>query len=422
MEKKEKKQVLSDLISKMNVLKEYEGLSEQKKEVAAQIGVNPEDIEAKLDIAATKLGQEGIIVELHIGRTRFEQILKPSDIGISTDNEDMRNFITDYINLGRRRLIPASYIKKLNAIESRARRCLENNSFETGWGRFVPYKLFPKFHEKIKEIEEKYKNIYSEIILNYDKIREQCREVYKSAAPEIYKMLEKNRDVVVPKEFVTEFTESVMNYFPRRESIENAYMFEMKISFVPLSSTMKEMQQQIYERKELMETQKEIAKQIKEGYKKEVEGFISDISVQLRSMVYEAVSKARESFQKNGSLTGPSVKSLKEMVLKVKALNFMGDEQIIYYTQELEQMLEKDADERNSGEISMLLSHIAEENRRVLSSLGHEPRAKRKKVEVKFDKIDIKYRRRRKEENEKKEKYVQQTLFPEIGRKKRNIC
>jgi hypothetical protein len=70
------------------------------------------------------------------------------------------------------------------------------------------------------------------------------------------------------------------------------------------------------------------------------------------------------------------------IVEKVKELNFMNDCQVLQYVKELTDMLERSAEGREKGDISDLLQKIAEDNRRVLLALGHEPRAVRNRGKI----------------------------------------
>lgn len=180
------------------------------------------------------------------------------------------------------------------------------------------------------------------------------------------------------------FVFRVMNAFPSREEIEASYKFEINLSFVPVTTTMAEMEARLANAI-MAKAENAVAEEIRQSYTRHVEGFISDLAAQLRSMIYEAVSAAKENIRKHGHLPGPSVASLRQLVSKVQALNFMEDRVVIQQLGELSEMLDKESEERDAGETMALLKRIADENRQVLLSLGHKPRAVRGRVSITAD-------------------------------------
>ncbi|MCL5781713.1 MAG: hypothetical protein M1119_12725, partial [Firmicutes bacterium] len=176
----------------------------------------------------------------------------------------------------------------------------------------------------------------------------------------------------------------VMSKFPGRVEIEESCRFEIDLSFVPVTSTMAEMEARMASNV-MASAEKAVADEIRQTYHRQVEGFISGLAAQLRSMIYEAVSAARENVQKHGHLPGPSVMSLRQLVQKVQSLNFMEDREVIGQLGELSEILDRESEDRDAEEIVGVLKKIAEENRQVLLSLGHKPRAGRGGVSVDVD-------------------------------------
>jgi hypothetical protein len=246
----------------------------------------------------------------------------------------------------------------------------------------VPEEVHDDIKNGLAEIEREYRKVYDEILERYDSIRFSTYMEYRKAAVEVYRTLKKDPDCPVPEEFIDSFANRVMNHFPEKRAIADSYRFEVNLSFIPVTSTMLEMEAHMAEARVKLETQQKIAEQVKETYRRQVKNFVSDLAVHLRTMIFEAVSAARENLLKHGNLPGPSVRSLRLIVEKVKELNFMNDCQVLQYVKELTDMLERSAEGREKGDISDLLQKIAEDNRRVLLALGHEPRAVRNRGKI----------------------------------------
>jgi Mg2+ and Co2+ transporter CorA len=427
-EAQERKEVLNTLLESIKLTEiDDENILDQKEAIARRLGVSSDDIEVQLDITATQLAREGILFDLHIGRTRFEIGLSPKDLGVAGegDSSDYKEFLAEYINLGRKRLIPASIINQLNRLESRARNILKDKySFKTAWGYFIPYKLYDNFVKELDEIEAEYRQVHDEIIERYDSIRWSTYRKYQEAAPEVYRRLKKDPYVEVPDEFVETFTEHVMKRFPTKEQIRNSYLFQREISFVPLTNTLRELEAHIESNKIKLEAQKEVAKEARKTYKKQIGDFISDLAAQLRSMIYEAVSKASESVVNNGSLKPANVTSLRRLIEKIERLNFMDDQQVIKQLDELNKIVDQDSEDRDMSEVSGILSKIAGENRQILLALGHEPRLTRgrsKIVDTKDQELQGPVNRRNRRGKEKVIEVEKKTPAANISRRqKRN--
>lgn len=372
------KNIMNDLLKNIAQEEGDKSVSEQKNEIADRLGCDPEDIRVRMDATATKLARKGILVDLKIARERFELQLDAADIGIEAKDE-YREFLDEYIRLGRRRLIPVSYLKNLDALETRTRRLLKESSFDTAWGHFVPYQVYDELRRGLEELKVEYKRLHDRILDDYDSIRTSTYIRYREAAQEVYRTLQKDPNARVPEDFVEHFVFRVMNAFPTVEDIEASYKFEINLSFVPVTTTMAEMETRMANAV-MARAENAVAEEIRQSYTRHVEGFISDMAAQLRSMIFEAVSVAHESVKRHGHLPGPSVNSLRQLVSKVQALNFMEDRVVIQQLGDLSGMLDKESKDRDAGMTMDLLKEIAEENRQVLLSLGHKPRATRGRV------------------------------------------
>ncbi|MCL6477498.1 MAG: hypothetical protein K6T65_03705 [Peptococcaceae bacterium] len=378
------RETLRDLLDNITREESDRNIVDQKNEVAARLGCDPEDIRVRLDATATSLARKGVLVDLKIARERFELRLDAEDLGIKASDPGYREFLDEYVRLGRRRLIPVRYLRSLDAVETGARRLLRESSFQTAWGRFVPYQVYGELRRRLEEMSDEYRRLNGRILENYDSIRLSTEMKYREAAREVYRTLHKDAGAGVPEDFTANFVFRVMSKFPGRAEIEESCRFEIDLSFVPVTSTMAEMESRMAS-KVMAGAEKAVADEIRQTYHRQVQGFISGLAAQLRSMIYEAVSAAGDNVQKHGHLPGPSVMSLRQLVQKVQQLNFMEDREVIRHLGELSEILDRESEDRDAEEIVGVLKKIAEENRQVLLSLGHRPRAGRGAVSVDAD-------------------------------------
>jgi len=353
---------------------------EQKREIAVQLNCAPEDIQVRLDHAANRMAEQGIILDLCISRKRFEINIEPEDLGI-TKTEWNLEYLKEYVILGRRRLVPKEYTDKLSALENKARKSLRDNSFQTAWGYFVPLSNYQELRSELDDCKAEYIALNENIIIDYDGIANRLLWAYRDAAYEVYKSLNKDEYAVAPEDFINNFVDKVLQKLPTVSQIRDACKFEVNLSMVPLSmSSVKQFEARM-DAQVWREAQAMVAEDIRQSYCRNIEGFVSDIAVQLRSMIYDAVAAVQDNINKNGVILGPNIMALKNLMERVAGLNFMNDQEVIQQVRELASIVDQAPKDRNIDEISKVLSSLEEENRATLLALGHKPRARRNLAE-----------------------------------------
>ena len=380
---------------------------EQQHEVAQRLGVDPGDVTVKKDILTTRLAREGVIVSLNIGRTRFEKLMSPEDIGINKSNDpEFAEFLASYVMMGRKRLIPVSLTGKLDGLESKARRFLKSYSFETCYGFFVPYTGYEIVKNTLNEIRQEYFAVQEEILDGYYSIRHSTETTYRDASINIYRNLMQSPHAYPDYDWQEKFVSSIMELFPSRDDIEHSFYFNINLSFVPVTVTMEEQQirndllrekadlvryhlelehqkatektraelekqrTKIVREQDKQERIREINREVLQSYQQQMDGFVGSVVGQLRSMVYEACVSISSSMEKNGHLAGASTRRITNLVGRLKALNFMNDEEVNEQIAQLETIVNTNPEHRNTGSIMKVLDQIASSNRETLNRLN----------------------------------------------------
>ncbi len=113
--------------------------------VAEQIGESPERIKERKVGWAAEVVKRGVIIDLHIGRTRFIRKITKEDLGLDEISDaEFQQFVNEYYDLGSKLLIPKRILLLFNRIEGRARNNLYRFTFQTPWGCFCPYTTYSK--------------------------------------------------------------------------------------------------------------------------------------------------------------------------------------------------------------------------------------------------------------------------------------
>jgi len=203
--------------------------------------------------------------------------------------------------------------------------------------------------------------------------------------------------------FVEEFVGRIIDLMPSREELYASFTYREELSFVPLFAQLgtqraeereaeldarqaeRELRlseaalrtEQTEAERAVARMQEDVARQAREHKVELIDGFLKDVVVQLRSLVYEATTDVLESINKNGKLGGSSVRQLTNLMDRVGALNFVGDDEVTRSMDELRGLLVPTPDERNVPEIHARLRDIATVTRSTLIALDQNPRSAR---------------------------------------------
>lgn len=381
-----------------------------------------------LDTAAPQwlqLMQEGVLVSLHIGRWRGKTRLTWADLGIQLDETDDKE-LQKIIDLGHKKLLPAGVLRELDSIESAARKWLEKKSFRTYWGFFMPAAAYPDWKAGNEEYIQRYMAARDGIVQDYEQIIQDVLYGYKMAAGGAYRRLqalhpEHLRRFANQDEFAAAFVAGVQQHLVSATVIRDSFYFDVELRYIPLPSLLAEdwaekqrveaaaekQRLEAWAERELIQDQlkaeqakldvevqlarseadwkeqlmremhRDVIDQARRQKKKLVDGFLNDVVVQLRGMVYDASIDVLGAIERNNNLPPRSVVQLKNMVDQIKSLNFYGDAEIEQMIAPVVAQLDKDAPDRDIAAIKDNLKDVATVVKASLIGLGQRPRRAR---------------------------------------------
>ena len=409
-------------------------LDQMRLALAEALGEDPENIQSS-NPRWLELMKEGVLVSLHIGRWRAKSRLTWHDLGIEVNGDDEE--LIDLVDLGQKRLLPTALLKKLEAVESGARKYLNKAAYRTYWGHFVPVTAYAGVKEKLDEYRARYFAIRDEIVSNYDALIEEVIGGYRAAAKRAYHRLSRLHPGIIAdtseEGFVEAFVDNVRLHLKSAEEIRRSFYFEVELHYVPLPSLMAEewaekerIEAQAAAERERQELElqaerdrawaereklraevqaarsaaawkeqlmREMHRDVVETARRQkeelVDGFLRDVVVQLRSLVYEAATDVLAAIQRNDRLPPASIKQLRNLVTQVGSLNFYGDADIEAMIARVREQLPGGAQyprgtshpegtpHRTTDEIRRTLVDIATVTRASLIGLGERPRQAR---------------------------------------------
>lgn len=364
---------------------------ESRERIAQMLGLSPDGIR-KMDGNWLHYMQEGVIVNLHIGRWRARTKLELSDLGLpEPEDPDEIKALSDLLVLGRKNLLPTRFIKKFDSIESGARKFLHETCFQTHWGAFVTAQQFHRVIDRLGEFYADYFSTMREMIDTWDDVRQEWVDEYQALARKAFYTLQTLAPDLIDKdenEFIHDFIYSIRDIVPPASEIETSFHFNWELSYIPLPSMIAQDEveaQSIYhdaeidlqERRELSDMRREVAREAQSQKRELVNGFMRDLVVQLRTMVYDATTDVLETMQKNDRLHPRSVVQLRNLIDQISDMNFFNDAEINQMINQVRAQLTTNPDDRDTKEISRTLQAVGILTRNALIGLGENPRSAR---------------------------------------------
>lgn len=343
-------------------------------------------------------------VRLQIRRCRFVTKFELEDLGVTVEDDTVRQALSKLMVFGEKRLLPEEYMKKLNQIEGGARYALKERAFRTELGSFVPYTNYPTCKTEIESFKRQYFELRDEILRNYQQIKRQTLSEYDVIARDAYQRIQSTRPDLLqePLEaFVASYCNRIGAQIPTPERIRATFAFkfipfdeflQFSVTEAPLQGNVHEVTegQNILpeERRQSVRDQEWQQEAIERDLRLQaqerltvLDSLCSSLVGQLRSQTYDAVCDVLTTMQRRSgeSFAPQSVKQLKNLLDRIRGLNFYGDsdmDRMMTQIQDIVQ-LSPETRKRTIKDIQTKLRAIATSCRSTLLDLDEEPRSAR---------------------------------------------
>jgi len=326
---------------------------------------------------ALALMSQGVIVRLSVSRWRANAKLTPEVLGLKFTDEASFNFSRKYLELGRQKLLPPEVLAEIVTLENRARTNLENYSFDTVWGSFVPFTAYDEWERNNKIIHDDF--MQAAVILGnkYDEIINSVKEEYKKMAKDVWIRLYPEDKGGVTSSFIEDFVDKIIVKIPPREDIVSSFRYDATFFIIPMPSFVADniaKAEQIKRQEEMAQLESDLEKttkrRISEEYikrKKElIDGFLESTVLGMRKYVSELCDDVLLSINKKGRsrITSRHINKLKEMIKKVKLLNFYNDKEMSDMVKGLDLELDRIKGELNQDVVVGKLREIVDASKR----------------------------------------------------------
>mgnify|MGYP000063348265 CR=1 FL=1 len=357
----------------------------RREEAARELGVQPDEV-ALIVLDLDWLLKAGALIDIDIGGvTIFSRRSSWEELGVPEQSLRRRRFTK-----GVKHLIPPEYIKRLRSLAERARQLLDHYSFVVeGFRpyRWVPYTAYHKWRREFEKLRQEFEALKAEILAKYDEFVESLRRDFEAIAQEVYPTLGPEMSL---EEFTASLIEKALSKMPPKEALGQALYMEYKTAILVdpaswerhLAEVKKarleaeielerlraerekiELARILEQEKALQELRKleEMRRAELEHYKEQLRRMASPVEEvlhQLRARMCEHARAVLELLRTHGTLTGPGVRRVKNMVETFRLLNALGDKELERLINEVAREMEKRT--QDSENLADLLNQIVD--------------------------------------------------------------
>jgi len=319
---------------------------------------------------ALALMTQGVIVNLTIAFWRANGPLNYDELGIVFKDKESKDFMKRYVRLGTEKLLPQQVISDIASIEFKARQCLNSYSFNTIWGKFVPYSAFPEWKKKNEKIKEEFLNLAVQLGNKYDEILEEVKTEYKKMGRDVWFRLYPNDKKEPPESFLENFTSKIINKIPPREKIVASFKYDMIYLVIPMPSLIEEdisksekirldREKDFISHNLELETKRLIAEDYRKRKTELIDGFLEATVHEVRHYISRFCDDIALAIRNNDrEVNKPQIKRIRKMIDQFRNLNFYNDKDIDDLLTELDQEVCKFKGERDKAIITAKLQQL----------------------------------------------------------------
>jgi hypothetical protein len=349
--------------------------NDRKEQIARETGIAPDDLATIGEDRVLAMMERGVLVQLHIRYWRPYAQLRLADLGL----EDVNGVTSNYIQLGRKKLLPPDLISKIETVERRARTALKNNSLKCFWGSFIPTTAWEKWRELSDKLQKRFYEVRDEIVRALPESKETLREIYSEMATDAYRRSKLDADVEVPQDFINTFVAACLNRIPSAEQIGAAFRYDEVYNYIPLPSQVRAHAEGLIQD----DMRRQIASQMHTEKQQMMDGFIAEVSSGLRNMVVKVAQSVKDSIEKNdGKLIPRSTSDIKRLLEKLGRLNFYDDKSIRGMVTDIRAEVDKPLKERDVPSIQRVLDDVLKVSQEQISEIAS-------RTPSRFDEIEL---------------------------------
>jgi hypothetical protein len=272
---------------------------------------------------------DGVLTDVNVRYWTAAIMLNAEDMSLKDTD------IVDAFKLGKKLLIPQEVIHEFRAIEGRARRVVEKNSFQfpIGNARFVPRTKFAKVVKALQQCQDEYAELTNKLVENYDTYRQEMIPVYRQAAEtafvaqtptgvQEFNLEDREQEKT---EFVNKFLQRIQTSYPAVDTLRSKFSLTWDIYEIALPRMRKGDENQII----ATEAGRQFAiQEYQVQMQKKIGNFLDDVVTTLRTETVALCSRVAKNIKDGKVVNSRTLKSIRDYIDQVKEMNFVGDKKV----------------------------------------------------------------------------------------------
>lgn len=327
--------------------------------------------------------QEGVLVALHVHRYRAKVGVTLDDLGIAPESREEREALLRTLDLGQRLLLPKEVILRSQEIEGRCRQWLVKNSFKTVWGQFIHVSRYQVWREQHLKIVEQYLELADEIERTFPTLLAQVRNDYTAIGNQVYERV-KASTTLERSAWVDAFVNRAVAGLPTARSIRDSFQITYDVKVIPPQAAV--IADRLEGERLVMEARAKAQLRAREQMDADlqltqareaaggIQQFVEDIQAQIRGEIYDTVIAALEALRNDqGRMPRGTTQRIKTMCDMVTNLVFWDDKDLKRKVDDLRDLCEVTAAQRDVDAVERSLRQLGNEARLVLLEIQRQP-------------------------------------------------
>lgn len=282
-------------------------------------GLEDENVRVTVENIDKILQENGVLVKVHVGRTRNYVEVSPKVFGIDVDkSEGLNEFFKEYMKNGRMTFIPNTDEKILHNIESKVRT--EQKRKAIGYdNEYMTILIYKEFNEYVKIAREEYFNASERILDKWDELILRFKESLKSSLDEMSAINKLN------------VYEQVIAKLPSREDYRKSFYLDISLRAFPVSENINLFDESIGE-------------EIKQSQIRDSVNSVHEILSNTLADCFDVLNNLLVSFDgsKNGKIAPKTMSGLREGAKRVKQKNLFKNSLIDSISEDMDVMYNMD--------------------------------------------------------------------------------
>ena len=332
-----------------------------------------------MDAEWTRYAQEGLIVDLHLGRERYMLQLTLQRLGIEGRTPEETKLLQRTVKPGHVYLLPYDVIARGDGIDGKARQCLKRHSFKTMWGRWVHKSRYAAWRAENIEIRNEYMADMEAVLRDYDKHRQDAIAGYlgllnKAWANLMMTVAGRQIEGISDRDtWLNLQLDSLLARIPLPEEIRKNHRYDWDVWTIPLQAQIEQdrinagdLRLIAAEREMMLDVEASAKARAKAG----VNGFLAEIQAQIQNQVCVVAEGALAAMQGNqGRLGRNSSVAIANLIQTVNDLVFWEDGSLEANMRRLQAILDTSSKKRDPQAVRSTLLALGAEARLALMEL-----------------------------------------------------